>query len=241
VAGLALGLAALEVLGGDGEPAGPTDLGVPVEALLLPAATGAASVAALHLVPVGLLIVLGLAAVAALTMASIEVERRILARPSGPTAADRTALLSLVVPRRVMAFTGWRRRSPVRWLSRSRPAPGRHRRASPSPACPAGSAGRLRCGRPRLPAHALRAPTVRARWELPPPTLRSSRSPAAALRAMGLPRLLGPDLLTLVLYLWSAYRGVPRSARRDASWVWEVLLLAVLGAVVVAWNLIAQG
>ncbi len=112
VAGLALGLAALEVLGGDGEPAGPTDLGVPVEALLLPAATGAASVAALHLVPVGLLIVLGLAAVAALTMASIEVERRILARPSGPTAADRTALLSLVVPRRVMAFTGWRRRVP---------------------------------------------------------------------------------------------------------------------------------
>jgi hypothetical protein len=58
---------------------------------------------------------------------------------------------------------------------------------------------------------------------------------------MGLPRLLGPALLTLVLYLWSAYRGVPRSARRDARWIWEVLLLAALGAFVIAWNLLAQG
>ena len=46
---------------------------------------------------------------------------------------------------------------------------------------------------------------------------------------MGLPRLLGPALLTLVLYLWSAYRGVPRTARRDARWIWEILLLAALG------------
>jgi hypothetical protein len=56
---------------------------------------------------------------------------------------------------------------------------------------------------------------------------------------MGLPRLLGPALLTLVLYLWSAYRGVPRTARRDARWIWEVILLAALGLVVVAWNLLA--
>jgi len=64
---------------------------------------------------------------------------------------------------------------------------------------------------------------------------------AAALRAMALPRLLGPALLTLVLYLWSAYRGVPRGTRRDPRWIWEVLLLAALGLVVVLWNLVAQG
>ncbi len=242
VAGLALGLAALEVLGGDGEPAGPTDLGVPVEALLLPAATGIASVVALHLVPVGLLIVLGMAAVAALTVASIEVERRILARPSGPTAADRTALLSLVVLVAFIAFTGMAAAVPgalVEPLSTgAETAP---------PGLPLSGLALLAAldglvaGVLGYRLDALRAPTVRGALGAAASYAAVVAIAAAALRAMGLPRLLGPALLTLVLYLWSAYRGVPRSARRDASWIWEVLLLAVLGAVVVAWNLLAQG
>jgi small neutral amino acid transporter SnatA (MarC family) len=65
---------------------------------------------------------------------------------------------------------------------------------------------------------------------------------AAALRALALPLLLGPALLTLVFYLWSAYRGVPAgAASRDARWIWEVALLAVLGLVVIAWNVLAPG
>jgi hypothetical protein len=58
---------------------------------------------------------------------------------------------------------------------------------------------------------------------------------------MAIPRLLGPALLTLVVYLWGAYRGAPRSARADARWAWELLLLLGLGAIVIAWNLLAQG
>ncbi|HYN48825.1 MAG TPA: hypothetical protein VER83_08150, partial [Candidatus Nanopelagicales bacterium] len=49
--GVALGLAALETLGSDEALPGIVDLGVPVEALLLPAATGIGAVAAIHLVP----------------------------------------------------------------------------------------------------------------------------------------------------------------------------------------------
>jgi hypothetical protein len=97
VAGLALGLAALEILGNADPPPGVADLGVPVEALLVPAATGIASVVGIHVVPVGLLLVPALVAVGSLVASSIAIERRILARPSGPTAADRTALLGLVM------------------------------------------------------------------------------------------------------------------------------------------------
>jgi hypothetical protein len=42
------------------------------------------------------------------------------------------------------------------------------------------------------------------------------------------------------VYLWSAYRGAPRPARADARWAWEMLLLLGLGAIVIAWNLLAQ-
>ena len=31
------------------------------------------------------------------------------------------------------------------------------------------------------------------------------------------------------------------SRRRDIRWLWQTLLLAVLGAVVVAWNLLIRG
>jgi len=34
---------------------------------------------------------------------------------------------------------------------------------------------------------------------------------------------------------------VPRTARRDARWIWEILLLVALGGLVVAWNLLSQG
>ncbi len=60
---------------------------------------------------------------------------------------------------------------------------------------------------------------------------------AAALRALAMPRLIGPALLTLLLYLWSAYRGSTRATRRSARWLWESALLALLAIVVVAWNI----
>jgi hypothetical protein len=60
---------------------------------------------------------------------------------------------------------------------------------------------------------------------------------AAALRAMGIPRLLGPALLMLLFYLWDSLHAVTPTRRRDPRWIWETIVLAGLGAAVAFWNL----
>jgi hypothetical protein len=60
---------------------------------------------------------------------------------------------------------------------------------------------------------------------------------AGLLRAMAIPQLLGPALLTLLLYLWQAFHATTPSIRRDPRWRWQVALLLVLSAVVIGWNL----
>ena len=63
---------------------------------------------------------------------------------------------------------------------------------------------------------------------------------AAALRAMEIPRLVGPALLTLAVYLWDALTGTPPARRRELRWLWQIGLLAALGVVVTAWNLMLR-
>ena len=63
---------------------------------------------------------------------------------------------------------------------------------------------------------------------------------AALLRALALPRLLGPAILTGVFYLWSAYRAASGSERRSRRWLWEYLVLAVTLVGAVAWNLLVR-
>jgi hypothetical protein len=60
---------------------------------------------------------------------------------------------------------------------------------------------------------------------------------AAAIRAIGVPRLVGPALLMFLLYLWDSLHAAPPSRRRDPRWLWETVILAGLGFAVVAWNL----
>ncbi len=64
---------------------------------------------------------------------------------------------------------------------------------------------------------------------------------AGATRAIDVPRLLGPAVLTLVFYLWDALHGTAPARRRQPRFLWELALLAVLGAVVVVWNLQLRG
>jgi hypothetical protein len=59
---------------------------------------------------------------------------------------------------------------------------------------------------------------------------------AGAIRAVSLPRLLGPAIVTLVFFLWDAIHGSPPAQRRDPRWIWQTALLGVLGLAVVAWN-----
>jgi hypothetical protein len=63
---------------------------------------------------------------------------------------------------------------------------------------------------------------------------------AIALRSMEIPRLLGPALLVLVFFLWDAIHGSSPSRRRDRRRLWETVLLAILGLLVVAWSLRLQ-
>lgn len=60
---------------------------------------------------------------------------------------------------------------------------------------------------------------------------------AGLLRATAIPVLAGPVILTVVFYLWDAVRSSSVALRRDPRWVWQLGLLAVLGFVVVSWNL----
>ena len=60
---------------------------------------------------------------------------------------------------------------------------------------------------------------------------------AATLRAADIPRLIGPALLTLVVFLWDAFHSPPTSRRADPRWFAQVALLIALGAGVVVWNL----
>ena len=60
---------------------------------------------------------------------------------------------------------------------------------------------------------------------------------AGAIRAMDVPRLVGPAALTLVFYLWDALHATAPARRREPRFLWETILLAALAVVVVAWNL----
>jgi hypothetical protein len=239
LAGGALALASLGVLGaGDDDDAEAP--GVPVEALLLPAVTGIAGATVIHLVPLGLLLVPALVGVGALAVAAIAVERRILGRRSGATTADQAALLSLVVLAAFVAFTGIAASIPGALVEPLPVGVG----AEP-PGISLEELGLLAAldglvaGLLGYRLAALRGSSARAALGAALTYAAVIAIAAAALRALALPLLLGPALLTLVFYLWSAYRGVPRAASRDARWIWEVALLALLGVVVIAWNLLA--
>ena len=229
-------LATLEVLGGEAVD----DEGVPIEALLLPGVAAVAAIGALRLIPVGLLLVPALFAAGCLVLAAVALERRILGRPNGATADDRAALLSLALLIAIVAFSGIAAAIPGALVE---PGGGA---ATARPGLPLegmallAAADGLLAGLLGYRLAALRVPDLRSAVLAALSYAVVVAIAAAGLRAMAIPRLLGPALLTLVLYLWSAYRGGPRSGRADARWVWEMLLLAGLGAGVIAWNLLAQ-
>ena len=63
---------------------------------------------------------------------------------------------------------------------------------------------------------------------------------AAAIRAMAIPSLVGPALLTLAFYLWDAFVGSVPMRRRDRRWISQITVLACLGIVVALWNLLLR-
>ncbi len=58
---------------------------------------------------------------------------------------------------------------------------------------------------------------------------------------MEIPRLIGPALLTLAVLPVGRVRPAPQPARRrESRWIWQTGLLAALGLVVTAWNLLLR-
>jgi len=227
-------LGTLQVLGDvDGPDA---ERGVPIETLFLPAVAAIGCLGVIRLVPLDLGIVPALLLTGILVDRTLAVEARIAAAAQVPTAEDRSTALVAMLIVALVAFTGV------------------------AAIVPGGIAGLEPAGAPIVPlpladlvllavadaivagllgyrAAALRDANVRdALWAALTYGVAIAVG-AAAIRAMGIPRLVGPALLMFVLYLWDSLHAATPTRRRDPRWVWETVALAGIGAAVAFWNL----
>jgi hypothetical protein len=232
-------LGSLQVLGDETARAEGGGLGVPIESLILPAVAAVACVGAIRLVPVGLWLVPALVVTGLIVGRTLALEARILAAHDDLGEDGRTAVLVTTL---IVAFLGF--------VGVAATVPG----GLVQPGS-AGAAGGPLSERDLLAlaagdaviafllgyrAAALRVTTLRdALWSAATYAAAIAIG-AAALRAMEIPRLMGPALLTLAFYLWDAFHAATPSRRRDARWIWQTALLGGLGIVVVAWNLLLR-
>jgi hypothetical protein len=211
-----------------------------LDAIVVPGIMAGGAIVAGRLVPAGLLLVPVVAATALLLVVALDVERRIRRRVHGPTAGDRGAVRALALVAAFLAFAGIAAGIPGALVE----PVGAGDPIAPVPAdavtllalADAAIAGALGYRLAALRGVAAREAALAA----------SSYAlviaiAAVGLRAMAIPRFLGPALLVLVLYLWDVYRASPRPARRDLRSLWEIGLLLLVGVVVVAWNLLSRG
>lgn len=238
VAALLLGamlLGALQVLADEASPA-EAAAGVAIEALILPAVAAVGCLGAIRLVPFGLWLVPALAVTWLLVRRTLALEARIHHATTGLSADDRTAVLVTILLVAFVAFTGVAAMVPGGLVQ---PSGG----AGPLPetnllVLAAGDG--IVAGLLGYRAVALRLGNlVDALWSAAT-YLAAIAIGAAALRAMEIPRLMGPALLTLAIYLWDALTGTHPARRRELRWIWQTGLLAALGVVVTAWNLLLR-
>jgi hypothetical protein len=229
LAGMLFG--ALQVLAED-DPAAETS-GVPIESLILPAVATIACLGAIRLVPFGLWLVPALLGTALLVERCLAIESAILASRSGAGPEDRTAVLIATLLVAFLAFTGVAALVPGGFAPQGEAVEG-------SNLAVLTAADALIAFLLGYRVAALRVTRLRdALWSAATYALAIAIG-AAALRAMEIPRLIGPALLTLEFYLWDAFHGAS-AWRRDRTWIWQTVLLVILGVIVVAWNQRALG
>ena len=238
VAGLlpvAVLIAGIAILGGDQSSSRP------YEALLVPAILAGGSAAAIHLITPGPWLLLAIVLFAVLLDRILALEIRILAQSSGPDEEDRPRILLLAIVALFIAFTGM---------------------AALVPGGLAEPGGNVTPGNPQLSegwllvmalddaliALILGYRVAAFRYGAASAAARSAvtyaivvAAAAGAVRAMDMPRLVAPAVLTLVFYLWDTLHGTPSARRREPRFLWETFLLAMLVLVVVAWNLRLRG
>lgn len=211
-------------------------VGVPVESLIVPGITSLGLVGAMRLVPTGLLLIPALALGAWLLARVLGTEARLLASPSGPSSADRTAVVGQAMVVGFVAFAGVAALVPGGIPGRGDyvAVPGGPTGTALAVLATADAAIAFLLG---YRAAALRTPMLRDVVWFALTSAIVVAIGAAALRAMEIPRLLGPALLVVVFFLWDAMHAMPLARRHDARRIWETVLLAVLGLAVVAWSL----
>jgi len=228
----------LQVLGDETAHADGGGLGVPIESLILPAVAAVACVGAIRLVPFGLWLAPALLVTGLIVDRTLALEARILGRPGDLDEDGRTAVLVTTLVVAFLAFVGV---AATVQGGLVQPTEG----AANAP-LPESDLLALAIGDAVIAfllgyrAAALRVATLRDALLSAVSYAVAIAIGAAALRAMEIPRLMGPALLTLVFYLWDAVRAASPSRRRDARWIWQTALLAGLGVVVVAWNLLLR-
>jgi len=209
---------------------------VRAESVIVPGVAALASVFAIRLVPIGLGLVPAVLLVWLLVDRALAVEARLLARPAAPAPEDRNALLTVVL---LVAFLGF--------AGAAGAVPGAL--VEPSDAATSfGEIGLLTlvladgivAGLLGYRLAMLESANVRDALWAALTFAAVAAIGAAAFRAIALPRLIGPALLTLLLYLWSAYTRAPRRHRDDRTRLAEAALLIVAGFLAVGWNLLLR-
>jgi hypothetical protein len=213
--------------------------GVPIESLILPAVAAVACIGAIRLVPFGLGLAPALLITGIIVDRCLALEARILASPAGLDAEARTTVLVTTLVVAFIGFVGVAATIPGGLAQPGSPgaggAPLSERDLAVLAAGDAVIAFLL-----GYRAAALRLSNVRdALWSAGTYAAAIAIG-AAAVRFIEVPRLLGPALLTLTFYLWDAFHGAAPARRRDLGWLWQTLLLVVLGIVVVALNLMTR-
>ncbi|HYL39779.1 MAG TPA: hypothetical protein VET90_00565 [Candidatus Binatus sp.] len=243
IAGLLLAAVVLGALQVFGEATATTRArGVPIESLIEPGVLAFGGVAALRLVPVGLLLIPAIAAVLWILDRSLTLEARLAAATSPVKAADRTTVLALTAVAAIGAFAGMAALIPG---------------GLPEASTAGTTGGTLIAGVPSTnPAlvlalaaadglvafllayrvAALRSSSLRDVGWAASTGAAVVAIGAAVLRSLDIPSLLGPALLVLVFFLWEAMHGGVPTRRRDPRRLWEAALLLVIGVLVVAWS-----
>jgi hypothetical protein len=235
VAGALLGamlLGTLQVLNDEAAPA-QAWFGVPIESLILPSVAAVACLGAIRLVPFGLWLVPALGITFLIVSRTLALEARINRSGSGPASDDRSALLVTILLVAFLAFTGVAAMVPGGLVqSGGGLAEGNLLVLAAADALVAGLLG--------YRSASLRVTDVRdALWSAVTYAAAIAIG-AAALRAMEIPRLVGPALLTLAFYLWDAFISTAPYRRRDVRWIGQLVLLAGLGLIVAVWNLLLR-
>lgn len=228
-------IGALQVLADEAAPA-EAAAGIAIEALILPAVAAVACLGAIRLVPFGLWLAPALAVTWLLVRRTLALEARIHHATTGLSADDRTAVLVTILLVAFVGFTGVAAMVPgglVQPLGGSGPLPETNLLVlAVGDGIIAGLLG--------YRAVALRIGNLVGALASAATYLAAIAIGAAALRAMEIPRLMGPALLVVAFYLWDALTGTQPAHRRESRWIWQTGLLAALGLLVTAWNLLLR-